>query len=147
MKICSIDIQGSEAMLCLLSMEKGLFNVHDCRQIRIPLLHDNNADQMRKFQFTMAKLLEDYQTKNVVIRERLKKGKFAGSAVGFKMEAAIQLIDSVNVDILSSQDIKEQLKKNPLPIDAREAGLKKFQEVAFQAGYAWLNKQHFNKDE
>ncbi|MCL6271423.1 DUF3010 family protein [Sansalvadorimonas sp. 2012CJ34-2] len=145
MKICSIDIQGSEAMLCLLSMDSGLFNVHDCRQIRIPLQHDNDAEKMRKFQFTISKLLEDYQINNVVIRERLKKGKFAGSAVGFKIEAAIQLIESANVEILSSQEIKEQLKKNPLPIDAREAGLKKFQEAAFQTGYAWLNKKAFSK--
>ncbi len=147
MKICSIDIQGSEAMLCLLSMEDGLFSVHDCRQTRIPLQQDSDQEKVRKFQFTIAKLLEDYKIENVVIRGRLQKGKFAGSAVGFKMEAAIQLIDSLKVDILSAQEIKEQLKKNPLMTDVREVGLKKFQDGAFQTGYAWLNQQHYSKDD
>ncbi len=141
MKICSVDIQGSEAMLCLLSMNQGLFNIHDSRQIRIPLQHDDDTEKMRKFQFTFAKLLEDYQVDQVVIRERMKKGKFAGSAVGFKIEAAIQLISSVKVDLISAQTVKEQLKKTPLSVDAREAGLKKFQETAFQIGFAWLNLQ------
>ena len=146
MKVCSIDIQGSEAMLCLLSMDSGLFNVHDCRQNRIPLQGDNDTEKMRKFQFTVAKLLEDYQVSQVVIRERQKKGKFAGSATGFKIEAAVQLICGIEVDLLSPQEIKEQLKKNPLTIDAREAGLKKYQEAAFQTGFAWLNKKLYDKN-
>ena len=83
--------------------------------------------------------MQDYQVTTVVIRERPKKGKFAGGADGFKIETAIQLIDNLHVELVSSQTIKEQLKHTPLLIDTREVGLKKFQETAFQTGFAWLN--------
>lgn len=143
MKVCSVDIQGSEALFCLLSLENGLMNAHECRQSRLPLKKadekTSDTEQIRRFQSTFVKLLEDYQVSNVVVRERPKKGKFAGGADGFKIEAAIQLISGVRVELMSNHAIKEQLKHTPLLIDVRDAGLKKFQESAFQTGFAWLN--------
>ena len=141
MKVCSVDIQGSEALFCLISLDSGLMSVHDCRQTRIPLLKGGDTANTRTFQKIFAKMLEDYQVKTVVIRERLKRGKFAGSADGFKIETAIQLIQGVRVDLISAAAIKEQLKHTPMLIDAREAGLKKFQEQALQTGFAWLNRK------
>ncbi len=148
MKVCSVDIQGSEALFCLLSFDNGLMSTHDCRISRLPLHRANDTEEMRRFQSTFKKMLEDYQVDNVVIRERPRKGKFAGGADGFKIETAIQLIASVRVDLMTSQEIKEQLKHTPLIVDVREAGLKKYQEAAFQTGFAWLNhtsKSHTSK--
>ncbi|WP_281647052.1 DUF3010 family protein [Parendozoicomonas sp. Alg238-R29] len=144
MKVCSVDIQGSEALFCILSLDNGLMSTHDCRQTRIPLKkadeQTSDTEQVRRFQQIFAKLCEDYQIENVVIRERPKKGKFAGGAEGFKIETAIQLISGVRVELMSNHAIKEQLKHTPLLVDSRGAGLKKFQESAFQTGFAWLNK-------
>ncbi len=137
-KICSIDIQSNEALFCILSMDQGLMSTHDCRATRISLL-GSETEKVRHFQNTFKKLMEDYKVNTVVIRERPKKGKFAGGADGFKIETAIQLIDGLRVELVSSQAIKEQLKYTPLLVDARDAGLKKFQETAFQTGFAWLN--------
>ncbi len=146
MKICSIDIQGSDAVLCILSMEgDGLFDIHDCRQQKLALKNPDNSENMQSFQFAFRKLMEDYQVENIVIRERPKKGKFAGGAVGFKLEAAIQVITELNVELISPTLIKEQIKKVPLYIDPKEAGLKKFQESAFQTGFAWLHHQEYLK--
>lgn len=137
-RICSVDIQGSEALFCLLSMDRGLMSTHDCRATRLALT-SSETGKVRHFQNTFKKLMQDYQVTTVVIRERPKKGKFAGGADGFKIETAIQLIDNLHVELVSSQAIKEQLKHTPLLIDTREVGLKKFQETAFQTGFAWLN--------
>ena len=137
-RICSVDIQGSEALFCLLSMDRDLMSTHDCRATRLALT-SSETGKVRHFQNIFKKLMEDYQVTTVVIRERPKKGKFAGGADGFKIETAIQLIDNLHVELVSSQAIKGQLKHTPLLIDAREVGLKKFQETAFQTGFAWLN--------
>ncbi|CUB02314.1 DUF3010 family protein [Marinomonas fungiae] len=137
---CGIEIKGSEVILCLLSKDDGFFQLPDCRQVRHALIHPNEAEAMRKFQFTMKKLFEDYKVKNVVIRERPTKGKFAGGAVGFKMEAAIQLIDGVNVELINNATMKEIIKENPLPIDFSATGLKAFQEGAFTVAYAALSR-------
>ncbi len=59
----------------------------------------------------MSKFLEDYKVDKVVIKQRASKGKFSGSANSFKMEAAIQLIKDVEVEIISATEIKEVVKK------------------------------------
>ncbi|MFK0572980.1 DUF3010 family protein [Endozoicomonas sp.] len=144
MKICSVDMQGSDAVLCILSLSKdGLFDIHDCRQQKITIRNPDSSEDMKGFQFSFRKLLEDYNVQDVIIRERPKKGKFAGGAVGFKLESAIQLIPELNVDLVAPALIKEQIKKTPIYIDMKEAGLKKFQESAFQMGFAWLNHQDY----
>lgn len=137
---CGIEIKGSEVILCLLSKEDGLFQIAECRQIRHTLSNPNDTDSVRKFQFMLKKLFEDYKVKKAVIRERLTKGKFAGSSVGFKIEAAIQLIDTVDVVLFNSTKIKDILQHNPMPIPFKATGLKAFQEGAFTVAYASLSE-------
>ena len=95
---------------------------------------------MRHFQFTFAKFIEDYKVSQLVIKERPQKGKFAGGAVGFKIEAALQLIPGCQCSIISATEIKETIKRTPLPVDFKSTGLKVFQETAFTAAYASLVK-------
>ena len=140
MRTCGIEIKGSEAIICLMTLNNGLFELPDCRQNRFALSKDADQQQMRHFQFTVAKFIEDYQVKQLVIKERPQKGKFAGGAVGFKIEAALQLIAGCNCTLISATEIKEKLKRHPLPVDFKDTGLKVFQETAFLAGYAFLAK-------
>ena len=144
MKVCGVELTGSEAIITLLSLSDGLFDIPDCRQRKLTLSDANDQEQVQKFQFAFRKLMEDYGVDTAVIRQRPHKGKFAGSAVGFKLEAAIQLIENLNVELVSSTEIKEQLKRNPLMIEFADTGLKKFQEPAFITAYTYLNHKHFN---
>ena len=66
----------------------------------------------------------------------MTKGKFAGGAISFKLEAAIQLLSDIDVATLSPTQIKSALSENPLPISISDAGLKVFQEAAFTVAYA-----------
>lgn len=143
MRTCGVEIKGSEILLCLLSKEEDVFDIRDVRQTRFTLSNSHDAEQVKKFQFDFKKLLEDYQVDTVAIKQRPHNGKFAGSAVGFKMETAIQLIDSINVVLLSANDIKDQLKRNPLPIDFESTGLKKFQESAFISAYVEIMERTY----
>lgn len=138
MRVCGVEIKGSEAILCLMEYQDGLFNLPDCRQTRIALSQDQQTEQVRKFQFALRKLVEDYKIQHLVIKERPQKGKFAGGAVGFKIEAALQLLDNCNVSLLSATELKEQIKRFPLPVDFKATGLKAFQETAFLTAYAYL---------
>jgi len=148
MRTCGVEITGSEVLLCLLTKEEDVFDIRDIRQTRFTLGQvGQNTEEMRKFQFDFAKLLEDYQVDSVAIKQRAPKGKFAGSATGFKIEAAIQLIKDVDVKILSATEIKEQLKRNPLPIDFEETGLKKYQETAFVNAYVYIMMKTYRPEE
>lgn len=145
MKVCGVELKGSEALICLLSKSGDLFDIPDCRQIRFTLKDSDDQQQMRYFQQSFAKLLEDYKIDRVVIRQRPHKGKFAGGAVGFKMEGALQALTKVGVEIMTPTQIKEQLKKTPMPVDFRETGLKMFQEVAFTTAFAYLSNPLVHK--
>lgn len=138
MRVCGIEIKGSEAILCLMSLKDGLFDLPDCRQNRLALAQDQQADNVRKFQFAIKKLVEDYKIDHLVIKERPQKGKFAGGAVGFKIEAALQLIETCQTTIMPASEQKERLKRHPLPVDFKATGLKAFQETAFITAYTFV---------
>ncbi|MAD05294.1 DUF3010 family protein [Pseudoalteromonas shioyasakiensis] len=147
MRTCGVEITGSDVLLCILTKDNDVFDIRDIRQTRFTLANGNDTEVMRKFQFDFRKLMQDYQIDSVAIKERQPKGKFAGSAKGFKMETAIQLIDELDVQIFSATTIKEQLKRNPLPIDFEDTGLKKFQENAFISAYVYLMRKTYKQDE
>lgn len=136
MKVCGVEIKNNEAMICLLEYKDGLFHLPDCRARRLTLASMDSRQALLAFQASFAKLMEDYGVAKVVIRERQKTGKYAGSSVSFKLEAAIQLVTALDVDVLSPGAIKEQISRQPLPVRFEDTELKPFQENAFIAAYA-----------
>lgn len=138
MRICGVELKGAEAIICLLDYDQGAFNVATCRQ-RVFAVSDSAATQsIRDFKFAFSKLIEDYQIDQIVILERPQKGKFAGSATSFKLEASIQLCE-IPVSAMDSVGVKEMFKRNPIDVKVEELGLKKFQAQAFSVAYAKHN--------
>jgi hypothetical protein len=138
MRICGIELKGSEAVICLLDYEQGAFSVADCRQRVFSVSDAQSTPGIRQFQFAFSKLIDDYKIEQVVITERMQKGKFAGSATSFKLEAAIQLLE-LPVELINTTIIKDMFKRNPIDVSVAELGLKKFQQPAFNAAYAQHN--------
>ncbi|MDD2738373.1 MAG: DUF3010 family protein [Methylomonas lenta] len=136
MRICGVELTGNDAVVCLLHLEDQQFEIPDCRVRKLTLPKDHTREDLQQFQFAFAKLLSDYRVDKVAIKERMPKGKFAGGAISFKLESAIQLIADIDVVVLSSTQIKSVLSEHPLPITFAETGLKVFQEAAFTAAYA-----------
>lgn len=141
MKVCGVELKGNEAIISLISFEAGLYTLLDCRVRKIALANAKSSEDIKKFQFDFAKLMQDYQIGQVVIKERLTKGKFAGGAVSFKLEAAIQLIPNLDVALITNSYIKESLKNNSLAYSFKETGLKQFQEQAFNSALAFIAQQ------
>ena len=138
MKICGVELKGNDAIICLMSLTDGLYALHECRVRKLTISDATDSQQLKKFQFDFAKLMADYQIEHVVIRERMTRGKFAGGSVGFKLEAAIQLIDDLKVSLLSSSKSKEILKKSHVIMNFHDTGLKQFQEQAFLTAFSYL---------
>lgn len=138
MKVCGVELKGNDAILCVMSKADGLYDIPHIRVPKINIADAGDADHVRDFQFAFAKLIEDYKIEKVVIKGRALKGKFAGGPVGFKLEAAIQLINNLPVEILSASYVKNTLAKSQVDIDFRDTGLKKFQETAFQTVFSYL---------
>ena len=140
MRACGVEIKGNDAIICIMSKENGLYDIPHTRVQKVSLDNAGDAEQVQKFQFTFAKLMQDYQVTHVFIRGRALKGKFAGGPIGFKVEAAIQLIQDLTVEILAGSAIKKELSKSQVNIDFRDTGLKQYQEQAFDTVFAFLEK-------
>ena len=146
MRVCGIELKGAEAIICLLDFNQGAFTVPDCRIRQFAVSHSHKTESIRDFQFAVSKLIEDYKIEKIAIVERMQKGKYAGSATSFKLEACLQLID-LPISLLSTTDIKELIKRNPLDVSLEDLGLKKFQQLAFNVAYAQQNKDIYASDE
>jgi len=136
MRICGVELTSNDAVICLLSLDRGQFNIEDCRVRKLTLKKDHTREDLQYFQSTFIKLMSDYSIDKVAIRERLTKGKFAGGAISFKLESAIQLATDLDVALYSPTKIKSALSENPLTVPFSETGLKAFQEAAFTVAYA-----------
>ncbi|PHR84469.1 MAG: hypothetical protein COA59_05805 [Colwellia sp.] len=141
MKACGVEIKGNDAIICIMSKENNLYDIPHTRVQKISLDNAGDAEQVQKFQFTFAKLMEDYHVSHVLIKGRALKGKFSGGPIGFKVEAAIQLIKELQVEILAASFIKKELTKSQVDIDFRDTGLKQYQEQAFTTVFAYLETQ------
>jgi hypothetical protein len=137
MIVCGVELTGSDAVVCLLNRDRGQFNLPECKVRKLSLPKNHSREDLKRFQETFAALMAEYGVTNVAIKERMPKGKFAGGAISFKMEAAIQLITSteLTVTMLPPALIKSTLASNPLPIAFADTGLKVFQEAAFITAY------------
>jgi len=142
MVICGVELTGNDAIVTLLKVEDEMFYLPECRTNRVQCRNPDSQEDLAYFQKTFSKLVEDYKIDQVVIKARLKKGKFAGGANGFKLEAALQLIPDLTVFIMDNTQLKANLKRYPLPIPFAETGLKKYQEPAFNVAFAYYGGQH-----
>lgn len=138
MRICGIELTGSDAVVCLLNRDQELFNLPESRFRKLSLKKDHTGADLQRFQKELVQFLRDYKVERVVIKERMQKGKFAGGAISFKLEASIQLVADADleVNLISSTQMKAILADNPLPIHFSDTGLKQFQEAAFTTAYA-----------
>ena len=138
MKVCGIELKGNDAVICLMSCEDGLYILLECRVKKVSISDATDQQQLQNFQFEFAKLMSDYPVDQVVITARMTRGKFAGGSVSFKLEASIQLIENLNVTLMSSAKIKETLKNSDTSMNFNDTGLKQFQEQAFITGFSYL---------
>ena len=135
MKVLGVDLAANDAVICLLDLNNQQFALPDCRVRKLTLPKDHTRKDLQQFQFAFTKLIADYKIDKVAIKGRMPKGKFAGGAISFKLEAAIQLITEADVNILSPAQIKSTLAANTIPILFANTGLKVFQEAAFTVAY------------
>lgn len=140
MIICGVELTASDAVLCLLKLDRGLISLPECKVRRLSLVKNHTREDLKQFQAAFAELMAEHEVTRVAIKERMPKGKFAGGAISFKLEATIQLIadPDLEVRLLPPALIKSTLAANPLPIHFEETGLKAFQETAFTTAYVGL---------
>ncbi|WP_321276638.1 DUF3010 family protein [Thiomicrorhabdus indica] len=139
MRILGIELTGNDAVVALLEQDNGMFYIPDFRARKVNCRNPDDQEQLQYFQKSFAQLVQDYKVDEIVIRGRMKKGRFAGGANGFKLEGALQVLPSVKVTVMIPATQSAILKRFPMSIPFAETGMKKFQQQAFEVAYAQLS--------
>ncbi|MFQ2546218.1 DUF3010 family protein [Aeromonas caviae] len=128
MRICGIELKGSEAILAVVETSVHGIDLVDIGTKKIPLVDGDCCIQVKSFKETFESFCRDNAIEKVVIKKRGKKGEFAGGADTFKMEGIIQVSNVQEVILVSPQSIAAKQKKNGIEFPA---GLNKYQQTAF----------------
>jgi uncharacterized protein YuzE len=128
MKVCGIEIKGSEAILVIAESADGEIQHVAVETRKIALEDDEAAAHVKSFSKTIDGFARENKLDLIAIKKRMKKGEYAGGPVTFKIEGLIQLIESCEVRLLAAQTIKAANAKQPVQPPLT---LKKYQHEAF----------------
>lgn len=135
MTLCGIEIKGSEAIIAVAAPD--LTHVTLATK-KIALEDDDEAANVKAFASQVAAFVRDNGITRIAIKKRSKKGEFAGGPTTFKIEGVLQLLDGVEVTLLSPQTINAQYKKHNFELPAT---LNKYQHEAFKTACSALVKK------
>src|SRR3974390_2329183 len=111
MRICGVEIKGTEAIMAVVEAGGGQFVSIDVEPNRIALQNDEDPKFVKSFFETFAAFTRDNKVERIVIKKRSKKGDYAGGVLTFKIEGLIQLVEGCSVDMIAPQTITAAQKK------------------------------------
>ena len=138
MTICGIDIKGSEAIFALAHKSQNGVEHMPLSTKKIALDNDEDAAQVKAFAAQLAAFISAHGITRIAIKKRSKKGEFAGGPTTFKIEGVFQLLDGVEVTLLSPQTINAQNKKHSFDLPTT---LNKYQHEAYKTACSTLMKK------
>ena len=138
MTICGIEIKGSEAIIAVASLDNQALTHVALATKKIALEDDDEAANVKAFASQVAAFVRDNGITRIAIKKRSKKGEFAGGPTTFKIEGVLQLLDGVEVTLLSPQTINAQYKKHTFDLPAT---LNKYQHEAYKTACSCLMKK------
>ncbi|KRP81762.1 DUF3010 family protein [Pseudomonas veronii] len=138
MTLCGIEIKGSEAIIAVASLNNQTLTHVALATKKIALEDDDDAANVKAFATQVKAFVQDNAIERIAIKKRSKKGEFAGGPTTFKIEGVFQLLEGVEVTLLSPQTINAQNKKHNFDLPAT---LNKYQHEAFKAACSALIKQ------
>ena len=91
MRICGIELKGSEAIFALIDVVGETISPVVCQARKIKYGDTAEQQSARLFYDAICGFIRDQHIEQIGIKQRAPKGPFAGGPVTFKMEALFQL--------------------------------------------------------
>ena len=138
MTLCGIEIKGSEAIIAVASLDNQALTPVALATKKIALDDDDEAANVKAFAAQVKAFVQANAITRIAIKKRSKKGEFAGGPTTFKIEGVFQLLEGVEVTLLSPQTINAQYKKHTFDLPAT---LNKYQHEAYKTACSCLMKK------
>ncbi|KEF31262.1 hypothetical protein D777_01611 [Marinobacter nitratireducens] len=84
MTVCGVELTGSDAVVCLLNMDRGLFNLPECKVRKLSLPKNHSREDLKQFQAAFADLMAEYGVTTVAIKERMPKANLPAGPSALK---------------------------------------------------------------
>jgi len=134
MKYCGIELKSNEARIVSIEVdETGDYKYIATQTKKIKLNDSKSQEATKSFQEAFNKFFQDNNFTKIGVKERMKRGKFAGGADSFKMEGIIQTLD-FPIKILHTATIKSKIKGRDLKTDKLNA----YQEEALKVALSLI---------
>lgn len=130
MRVCGCEISAREVRLAVVYLnDEGNVEMLRLKTTRIELEDDTSEADLRSFLGALNEFSSENEIDTFVIKTRAKKGRMAGGAVSFKIEALIQLVEGSKTRFVSpvalSHFAKKEVEKYPekMPVYMKNAFL------------------------
>jgi len=127
MKVCGIELKGSEARMVALEGTIDDYRVVATTMDRVKIGDSKDQKSVQAFHQQVIEFFDAEDFTAIGIKERMTKGRFSGGALTFKMEALLQTSDYA-IQIIHVATIKSKLKN----IEYDEELVNKYQGEAFR---------------
>ncbi len=133
MKYCGIELKSNEARIASIEVKDGDYVLMASQTKKIKLDDSNSQEGAIAFREAFDKFFGDNNFNKIGIKERGRRGKFAGGAVSFKMEGIIQTLN-FPIEVIHSNTIKANIKGKPLKTE----DLNVYQEEALKVAVSFI---------
>jgi hypothetical protein len=141
MRVCGCEISASEVRLAAVYLnDEGNVEMLRLKTTRIELEDDTSEVDLRSFLADLQEFSREHEIDIFVIKTRAKKGRMAGGAVSFKIEALIQLVEGCQTKFVSPVALSHFAKKD---LDEYPEKLPVYLKNAFLSGAYALTKEGF----
>ncbi|MFZ2445324.1 MAG: DUF3010 family protein [Syntrophobacteraceae bacterium] len=134
MIICGTEIAGNSIVFALLDLTDSGWSILEYDIKKLVLENPSDQAEVKSFKDSVEHLMARIGVNAIVIKSRKDTGKFSGSGTSFKIEGLVQLIEGIEVILLSPNTIASIIKKHPVSIPKE---LYKYQHEAFKAAYCY----------
>jgi hypothetical protein len=141
MRVCGCEISASEVRLAVVYLnDEGDVEMLRLKTTRIELEDDTSEADLRSCLADLQEFSREHEIDIFVIKTRAKKGRMAGGAVSFKIEALIQLVEGCQTKFVSPVALSHFAKKD---LDEYPEKLPVYLKNAFLSGAYALTKEGF----
>ena len=141
MRVCGCEISASEVRLAVVYLnDEGNVEMLRLKTTRIELEDDTSEADLRSLLADLQGFSREHEIDIFVIKTRAKKGRMAGGAVSFKIEALIQLVEGCQTKFVSPVALSHFAKKD---LDEYPEKLPVYLKNAFLSGAYALTKEGF----
>ncbi|MBV5317659.1 MAG: DUF3010 family protein [Desulfobulbaceae bacterium] len=116
MRICGVELKGSEAIFALIEVVNEEISLVACQTRKIKFGDTAEQQSARLFYDAICVFILEHKIEQIGIKQRAPKGPFAGGPVTFKMEGLFQLNPHAAIQLFPGPTIAAATRRHDFKV-------------------------------